>query len=149
MISLPMRRTSGSSVVKRSCSSRWSVSELNGAHDVLEGQVLAVLLGDERPLLVVVEHHRVEVEGQVVGLPLVGGRRLDGRRLHRRGGRRVGGRRCGGLGGGFGLGGHLFQERILEQLLLHDLLQLERGELQELDGLLQQRGHDDPLALSE
>src|SRR5438309_6934130 len=28
MISLPMRRTSGSSVAKRSCSSRWSVSEL-------------------------------------------------------------------------------------------------------------------------
>ena len=53
------------------------------------------------------------------------------------------------LGGGLGLGGHLFEERILEQLLLHDLLQLEGRELQELDRLLEQRGHDDPLALPE
>ena len=32
------------------------------------------------------------------------------------------------------------------QLLAHHLLQLEGGELEELDRLLQQRGHDDPLA---
>ena len=125
------------------------MSELTRAHDVLEGQLLALLLGDQRPLLVVVEHHRGEVEGQIVGLPLVGRRRLDRGRLHRRGGRRVGRRRRGGLGAAGGLGGHLLQERILEQLLLHDLLQLERGELQELDGLLEQRRHDDPLALPE
>jgi hypothetical protein len=47
------------------------------------------------------------------------------------------------------LGSHLLEERVLEQLLLHDLLQLEGGELQELDRLLEQRCHDDPLALSE
>jgi hypothetical protein len=85
------------------------------ADDVLERQLLAVLLGDERALLVIVEHHRREVEGQVVGLPLAGGRRLDRRRLHRRGRRGVGGRRGGGgRFGAVGLGRHLLQERIFE-----------------------------------
>ena len=97
----------------------------------------------------IVEHHRVEVEGQVVGLPLVGRRRLHRRRLQRRGGGGVGRRRRGGLGGGLGFGRHLLEERVLEQLFLYDLLQLERRELQELNRLLEQRGHDDPLALPE
>ena len=47
------------------------------------------------------------------------------------------------------LGLHFLEERILEELLLHDFLQLEGGQLQQLDGLLQQRRHDDSLALSE
>ena len=41
----------------------------------------------------------------------------------------------------------LLQERVFQQLFLDDLLQLERGQLQELDRLLEERGHDDPLAL--
>ena len=120
---------------------------VDGAHDVLERQLLAILLGDQGALLVVVEHDRGQVERQVVGLALGrGGGGVDRRRLGR--GRR--GRRLRG-GGRFrrvvGLGGDFLQQRILQQLLLHDFLQLERGELQQLDGLLQQRRHDDPLAL--
>ena len=43
--------------------------------------------------------------------------------------------------------GDLLEERILLELLAHDLLELEGGELQELDRLLEQRRHDDPLGL--
>ena len=122
------------------------------AHDVLERQVVAVLLLDERALLVVVEHDGREVERQVVVLPLVTrglgrGRRLGGLghprvRLHRRLAtiRRLLAVR------GFR---QLLEERILEQLLLDNLLQLEGRELEELDRLLQQRSHDDPLTLAE
>ena len=47
------------------------------------------------------------------------------------------------------LRGHLLQERILLELLPDHLLQLERRQLQELDGLLEERCHDDPLRLTE
>jgi hypothetical protein len=117
--------------------------------DVLERQIFAILLRDERALLVIVvgRHHRGEIERELVRLAL-GGRRgvrrhlLDRRRRRGVGGdRRVGGRRLGSIGR------DLLEQRILEQLLLDDFLELERGELQELDGLLQERCHDDPLAL--
>src|SRR5947208_1279526 len=120
------------------------------AHHVLERDVLPLLLRDEGALLRLVEHHGDRVERQLVRLSFGGRRRIDGDRLHRRRRRRLGARR--GLARLWRLGAvhrHLFQQRVLEEFLLHDLLELERGELQELDGLLEQRGHDDPLALPE
>ena len=75
---------------------------------------------------------------------LSGGER---RRLGRRRRRRLRLRRGGGLRRVLGLRGHFLQQRVLQQLLLHHFLQLQRGELEQLDGLLQQRRHDDPLAL--
>ena len=45
--------------------------------------------------------------------------------------------------------GQLLQERVLLELLAHDLLELERGELQQLDRLLEERGHHDPLGLAK
>ena len=116
--------------------------------DVLERQVLAILLGDERALLVVVvgRHHRGEIERQLVRLALGSRRRLRRQLLHRRRRRGVGGDRR--VGGGLRrVGRDLFEQWILEQLFLDDFLELERGELQQLDGLLQERSHDDPLAL--
>ena len=99
---------------------------------------------------VVVEDHGGEVEGQVVGaLAVDGGVVLGG----------LGGSRAVGVGGGLGgssrsrggprlLDGQLLEERILLAApCCTTCSQLERGELQELDGLLEQRGHDDPLAL--
>jgi len=119
-------------------------------HHVLEGQLVAVLLGHQRALFVVVEHDRGEIERQVVGAPLAVHRGRLQRLRFRGGGRRrrrgLAGRGC--LGRLRRLGRHLFQQRVLEQLLLDHFLELERGQLQQLDRLLQQRGHDDPLALS-
>ena len=110
-----------------------------GADDVLEGQVVVLLLGDERALLVVVEEHRRQVERQVVGLPLVAGDL--GHRLRGRGGRLGLPRSRRPLA----VDRDFLEQRVLQELLLHDLLQLEGGELQELDGLLEERRHDDPL----
>jgi len=99
---------------------------------------------------VVVEHHRRQIERQVVGLALRGRRRRRvarqrlGGRCRRHVGRRVLALRLLGR-----LRLHFLEQRIFEELLLDDLLQLERGQLQQLDSLLQQRGHDDPLALSQ
>jgi hypothetical protein len=45
--------------------------------------------------------------------------------------------------------GQLLEERVLLQLLAHHLLELQRGQLQELDGLLEERGHHDPLGGAE
>ena len=115
-----------------------------GPDHVLERQVLAVLLGDERALLAGVEHDLEGIVGQIVRLPLGDGR-LRGDRLDGRGRRRVG--RRGPVRRVTVLGRRLLEQRVLEELLLDDLLELERGELQELDRLLEQRGHDDPLAL--
>ena len=42
---------------------------------------------------------------------------------------------------------HLFQERVVLQLFPHHLLELERRQLQQLDRLLQERRHHDPLGL--
>ena len=39
----------------------------------------------------------------------------------------------------------LFEERVLDHLLGQDLFELELGHLQQLDGLLQRRRHDEPL----
>ena len=124
------------------------------APEVLEGQVLALLRGHGRPLVLLVEHGRGQIEGQIVrALP-----------VHRGGllGLRLGGRGGGGelrpvRGGGRGrlavhlllLFGQLLEERVLLQLLAHDLLELQRGQLQELDGLLEERGHHDPLGGAE
>jgi hypothetical protein len=116
-------------------------------HDVLERQVFAIFLRDQRALLMVVVggHDGVEVERELVGLALGGRRRLGGELLDGRRRRRVGrDRRVGGLGR---VRCDFLEQGVLEELLLDDLLELERRELQELDGLLQQRRHDDPLAL--
>jgi len=88
-----------------------------------------------------------EVERELIGLALRRRRGLGRDRLDRR---RRGFRGRGGTVGG--LGGvlvDLLEHRILEQLLLDDFLKLEGRELQELDRLLQQRRHDDALALPE
>ncbi len=78
MISFPMRRTAG--VLGREAELLVEIVGERGlvADDVLERQVLAVLLRDERPLLVVVvgRDHRGEIERQLVGLALAGRRRL-------------------------------------------------------------------------
>ena len=89
------------------------------------------------------------IRASLVGLALGGGgrRRLAAQRLGGRRRRHVGRRLT--VGGIRRLRLHLFQQRILEQLLLDDFLELQRAELQQLDRLLQQRGHDHPLALSE
>src|SRR5262245_8588891 len=124
------------------------------APQVLEGQLVALLHRDRGPLVaVVVENGGREIERQVVGLlPVHRGRLLGdrlghlprGRSLHRGGsvGSGWGGRGLRSVGG---LDRDLLEERILLQLLAHDLLQLQRGQLHQLDRLLQQRGHDDPL----
>ncbi len=123
---------------------------------VLEGQLVALFHRHRRALVaVVVEDRGGEVEREVVGaLPIDRRRLLRGLLGHLGGGGRGlgGGRRLragGGRGGLRGLGvldRDLLEERVLLQLLAHDLLELERRELEELDRLLQQRGHDDPLA---
>ena len=53
------------------------------------------------------------------------------------------------LGAGRLVGRGLLEERVLLELLLEELLQLHRGELQEVDRLLQHRRHDEPLRLAE
>jgi len=120
------------------------------ADHVLERQVLAVLLGDERALLVVVEDDGREIERQVVGLALGGRRRrrVAAERLRRRRRRHVG---RGVLAVGLlrRLGLHLLEQRIFQELLLDDFLELEGAQLEQLDGLLQQRRHDDSLALPQ
>ena len=101
------------------------------AHHVLERQLVTILLSHQRALFVIVEHDRGEVEGQIVRPPLAIHRwRLERLDLRRRGrGRRwsLAGRGC------FGrlrvLGGDLFQQRVLEQLLLHHFLELQGREL--------------------
>jgi hypothetical protein len=119
------------------------------ADHVLERQILAVFLRHQGALLVIVEHHRRQIERQVVGLA------LRGRRRRRLAAEWLGRRRGGHVRRGLPIGGvrrlrlHLFEQRVFAQLLLDDFLQLERAELQQLDRLLQQRGHDDPLALSK
>jgi len=91
-------------------------------------------------------HDRGEVERQLVRLALGGRGRVRAELLDRRRRRRV--RADGRVGRGLRrVRGDFLQQRVLEQLLVDDLLELERGELQQLDRLLQQRGHDDPLAL--
>jgi len=77
-------------------------------------------------VVVVGRYHRVEVERQLIGLPLGRGRGVRRQLLDRRRRRCVGGdRRVGGRLRR--VGGDLFEQRILEQLLLDDLLELERG----------------------
>ena len=44
---------------------------------------------------------------------------------------------------------HLFEQRVLQHLLLEDLLQLERRHLQQLERLLQPRRHDELLRLGQ
>ncbi len=118
--------------------------------EVLEQDVLALLLCDEGALLRFVEQHGDRVERQVVGLPFGGRGRIGGDRLHGRRRRRLGARRdLASIRGLAAVRRHLFQQRVLEELFLHDVLKLERGELEELDRLLEQRGHDEPLALPE
>src|SRR6266446_3050172 len=72
---------------------------------------------------------------------------LAAQRLRGRRRRHVGRRLAVRLLGRLGL--HFLEQRIFEELFLHDFLELEGAELQQLDGLLQQRSHDDPLALSQ
>src|SRR5438309_1645291 len=122
------------------------------APEVLEGQVLALLRGDGRPLVLLVEDGRGQIEGQIVRALLVDGGGLLGLRL---GGSGSGGDLRSVRGGGRGrlavhlllLFGQLLEQRVLLQLLAHHLLELERGQLQELDGLLEERGHGEPLPL--
>jgi hypothetical protein len=117
--------------------------------EILEGQVLARLRGDGRALVRLVEDHRAQVEGQVVRALAVDRGCLGGHGLG--GGRRrwrVGGPVRGSGSRPFGpLDGKLLEQRVFLELLPDDLLELERGELQELDGLLEQRRHDDALCL--
>ncbi len=121
---------------------------------VLEGQVLSLFHGHRRALVGLVEDGRGQVEGQLVGALAVHRARLLGHGLGGGGsGRQLGGPRLGRrLGVGvhvLGLLGHFLEERILLELLAHDLLELEGGELQQLDRLLQERRHHHPLSLSK
>jgi len=96
-------------------------------------------------VVIIGRHDRVEIERELVRLAFGGRRRLRRDLLDRRRRRRVGGH--GRVGGLRRVRRDLFEQRILEQLLLDDVLELERGELQQLDRLLQERRHDDALAL--
>ena len=122
---------------------------MTSSPEILERQLLALLRGDRRRSSAWSKITERQVEGQVVGALAVDGGRLGG---HRLGGRRRRGRLGGPVRGRGGrplgaVDGKLLEERVFLELLPDDLLELERGELQELDGLLEQRRHDDPLCL--
>src|SRR5882724_7481936 len=122
------------------------------ATQVLEGQLLPLLHGHGRPLVGLVEDGGGEVEGQLIRALAID---RGGLLRHGFGGRGFGGQlRHPGLGGGRRVGIdvlrlllHLFQKRVVLQLFPHHLLELERRQLQQLDRLLQERRHHDPLGL--
>ncbi len=116
--------------------------------EVLEGQVLAVLHGDGSALVGLIEDGRAQVERQLVDALAVHRGRLLGHGLARRRRRRdVGGRRR-ALGVG-DLYRDFLEKGVLLEFLPDDLLQLQRGQLQELDGLLEEGRHHDALGLPE
>ena len=150
MMAIPMDRVSGSSVARRSCSLRWSASDVTS---------LPPRFSNGRSSRVSVETGvRSSAWSKITEL------RSKGRSSARSPSTVVVSADTGSAGAGVGGGsadpsaevgagpsapvdGKLLEQRVFLELLPDDLLELERGELQELDGLLEQRRHDDPLCL--
>ena len=148
MISSAATRTSGSTTVRRSCSSRWSASEVGVptkfSYRVSSCSSCWTRVRSSGGPKMTSEMSNGQVGGRFARL----GRRHLGRRL----GARTLGRGLSlavALGAGRVVRRSLLEEGVLLQLLLQELLELHRGELQEVDRLLEHRRHDEPLGLAE